>query len=354
MTATERVGLSGCYILGPEVQKFESSLREFCHSEYVVGCGNGMDAIEIALRALGIKAGDHVLTSPLSAFATALAVIRAGGEPVYCDVDKHGLINPDLVQACLEKNPKIRFVLPVHLYGNMADMHSLRKITEGFGTILIEDAAQAIGASRAGTKVGALSRIACYSFYPTKNLGAIGDSGAITTAEAELDQSARAIRDYGQTEKYVHSVLGLNSRLDEMHAAILHDAFLPRLKDWTARRRAIAGRFLREIRNPDVTLMPGPDVEGGVWHLFPVLVAAEQRIAFMDHLKSYSVQAGQHYPTLIPDQAAMLSRVQTPMIFGELAVARELVRREVSLPIHPFMTAAEVDRVIAAVEDWKV
>lgn len=354
ISATERVGRSGWYILGPEVEAFEKSLQSICGSDFVIGCGNGMDAIEIALRSLKLNVGDRVLTSPLSAFPTALAILRAGGEPVYCDVDRHGLIDPEAVQACLEQNPDIRFLLPVHLYGHMADMQWLSRIAERYGVSLVEDAAQAIGATRDGQRVGACSRIACYSFYPTKNLGAIGDAGALATNESGLDKAARALRDYGQTGKYIHSILGLNSRLDEVHAAILREAFMPALDGWTSRRRAIAGRYLSEVRHPDITLMAGPDEQGGVWHLFPVLVSEERQKEFMEHLRSHSIQPGQHYPTLIPDQPAMLSRSQPPQTFGELKVARNIVRREVSLPLHPFLTEAEVDAVIKAVNCWRI
>jgi dTDP-3-amino-3,4,6-trideoxy-alpha-D-glucose transaminase len=353
LAAVERVCGSGWYILGQEVEAFERALALFGEHRVVVGCGNGMDALEIALRGLGLRPGDAVLTTPFSAFATGLAILRAGGEPVYCDVDAHGLLDPEAVEACLDAHPEIRFLIPVHLYGNMADMPALCAAADRRGVVVIEDAAQAVGATRDGIAVGRLGRAAAYSFYPTKNLGAIGDGGALATNDAELASRARSLRNYGQgTYRYVHESIGLNSRLDEVQAAILKDAFLPRLAEWTARRREIARIYLTEIRNDAVTLLPVPDPECGVRHLFPVLAPPGRAAALINHLNRQGVQAGRHYPGLIPEQPAMKACPSAPRLFGNLSRAAAFADREVSLPINPFMTYDEARIVTSAINDW--
>lgn len=349
--AVTQVGSSGWYVLGQQVADFEAALAAWCGRETAVGCGNGMDALEIALRAAGIGLGDRVLTTPLSAFATGLAILRAGAEPVYCDTDEHGLLDPDAAAAALAADPGIRAMIPVHLYGHLADMPRLTALAAAQGIALIEDAAQAIGARRDGRGVGADGHAVAFSFYPTKNLGAIGDGGALLPATADMDRLARSIRNYGQTERYVHAVIGLNSRLDELHAATLRHAFLPRLDTWLARRRAIAAAYLAGIDTPHVTLLPGPDPDGAGWHLFPVLVAPARRDAFLDHLQQNGIQGGLHYPVLIPDQTAMTDR-GAPIVHGDLTRARRFATGEVSLPIHPYLTDAERDHVVATVKAW--
>lgn len=351
LQVVDQVGGSGWYVLGQGVDAFETALADRCGRGAAVGCGNGMDAIEIALRLAGIGPGDRVLTTPLSAFATGLAVLRAGAEPVFCDVDGHGLLDPAAAAAALAADPGIRAVIPVHLYGHLADMPAFEILTRDHGVTLIEDAAQAIGAARDGRGVGAGGHAAAFSFYPTKNLGGIGDGGALLPADDAAETLARSLRNYGQTERYVHDVLGLNSRLDELHAATLHEVFLPRLDGWLARRRAIAATYLERIDAPHVTLLPGPDPQGAGWHLFPVLVDPDRRADFMAHLGQAGIQAGQHYPVLIPDQKAITDR-GTPHVHGDLATARRFADGEVSLPIHPYMTDAEVAHVIATVGTW--
>ncbi|MEL7371904.1 MAG: DegT/DnrJ/EryC1/StrS family aminotransferase [Myxococcota bacterium] len=353
MSATQKVGRSGWYILGKEVDQFEKSFADWTHRKHVVGCANGMDALEMGLRAAGIKPGDAVLTTPLSAFATALCIVRAGGEPVYCDVDAHGLLDPEQVRRALKEHPKIRFIMPVHLFGHVADLDALGDITREHGITMIEDAAQAHGAQRNGVRAGDVGRATGFSFYPTKNLGAIGDAGALATDDPEIAQAVHTLRNYGQSKKYVHDEIGLNSRLDELHAAIMNEAFLPRLADWTARRRAIARAYLDGISNPRIQLLPGPDHDGSVWHLFPVMVAENaDRDAFMAHLRQAGVQAGQHYPKLMPHQRAMTERSEPPRVVGELPIAQSFADREVSLPIHPYLTDDEVKHVIDTVDQW--
>ncbi len=351
LDAVEKVGRTGWYILGRSGAAFEADLANYCGRTHAVGCGNGMDAIEISLRALGIGRGDKVLTTPLSAFATGLAIVRAGADPVFCDVDENGLLDPAMVELALHQHPDIRCIIPVHLYGHLADMALLAELAGQAGAALIEDAAQAVGARRGSLRVGDLGRAACLSFYPTKNLGAVGDGGAIVTDDPELAVQARAFRNYGQTDQYVHDELGLNSRLDEVQAALLGDVFLPRLDRWTARRREVARRYLSEIENSRVTLLPGPDPNGSVWHLFPVLVEPQLRRSFISHLEDAGVQAGRHYPILIPHQKAMTARGPCKIV-GTLDHAMTFAQGEVSLPINPFLTDDEVAHVVATVTAW--
>jgi dTDP-3-amino-3,4,6-trideoxy-alpha-D-glucose transaminase len=351
LAAVDLVGKSGWYILGESVARFEVALASFVARRFSIGCASGMDAIEIALRALDLPAGARVLTTPLSAFATTLAIVRAGGVPVFADVDARG--NLDLVrcESLLAARSDISFAVPVHLYGHPLDLDNLARLKDKFGLRVIEDCAQAIGARSHGRAAGTVGEVAAFSFYPTKNLGALGDGGAMASDLEVVAASCRTLRNYGQSARYTHVRLGLNSRLDEVHAAVLESAFLPRLVEWTARRRHVAERYLAGIDNPLVKpMLVDPTAEPN-WHLFPVLVPAELRANFQAHLERAAIQTGVHYPTLIPEQAAMTSA--TFEVVGELTRASEVARSEVSLPIHPHLTNDEIDRVVSAVNDWQ-
>jgi dTDP-3-amino-3,4,6-trideoxy-alpha-D-glucose transaminase len=349
VAALERVGASGWLILGSEVKGFEAELARYWGVPEVVGCASGLDAIEIALRALGLAPGDKVLTTPLSAFATSLAIVRAGGVPVFVDVDAAGQLDLELAAQALRADPTIRFCLPVHLFGHALDARRLAELA-ALPVKLVEDCAQACGASSRGVPVGATGAAAATSFYPTKNLGAMGDGGALLTADAALAAEARSLRDYGQTAKYVHARLGMNSRLDELHAAILRSALLPRLPAHTRRRAEIAAAYRRGIAHRALALPPVPEGSQSVWHLFPVLVDGA-RDAFMAHLGSAGIGSGVHYPTLIPDQPAFSGVPHERK--GSLERALRFAQSEVSLPIHPYLTDEQVERVIAACNSWK-
>lgn len=352
MAAVARVGASGWYILGCEVAAFEEHLAAWAGVPHVVGVANGMDALEIAFRIRGIGQGDKVLTSPLSAFPTALSITRAGAVPVFADTDAHGLLSSATVEEALATHPDIKAIAPVHLYGQLADMTVIQTLADRAGALVFEDAAQAIGAKRHDIRVADHGRMASISFYPTKNLGVLGDGGALFVHSDADAEAARAIRNYGQTAKYVHDLEGLNSRLDEVHAATLTDAFLPRLDDWLTTRRRIAKTYLGQITNTKVTLMPGPDPEGSGWHLFPVRVDPSRRDAFMAHLSDAGVIPGIHYPILLPEQKALTD--QGPVLnVGTLDQARAIATSEVSLPIHPYLTDGELDLVIATVNAWE-
>ncbi len=349
LRAFERVGASGWYILGQEVQLLEKQVAIEVGVAQAVGCGSGLDALEIALRVGGLASGDLVLTTPLSAFATTLAILRAGGVPVFVDVDDAGLIDLDAADRHLADHPEIRFFLPVHLYGHALNLNRLQQLRDKHRLTIIEDCAQAIGASWEGIACGSVGTAAAVSFYPTKNLGALGDGGALLTSDPELAERARALRDYGQTDKYVHAELGLNSRLDEVHAAILADALIPRLASYTARRREIAERYRSSLANQRIVTPTPPDGSASVWHLFPIIVE-DGRDALLAHLSALGIDAGVHYPTCIPDQPAMTG------ISGETSLgienARRIARSELSIPIHPYLSDDDVDRVIHACNTW--
>ena len=342
--AVDRVGRSGWLVLGEEVRGFEEELAAWWGIPHAVGVASGLDAIEIGLRAAGVPSGARVLTTPLTAFATTLAVIRAGMEPVWCDVDDSGGIDLDQVEAALREDPSIRALLPVHLYGHPLDPGELGRIAAGHDVVLIEDCAQSAGAQRDGRPTGATGAAAATSLYPTKNLGAMGDGGVLLTADAELAERARSLRDYGQRERYEHADLGLNSRLDELHAAILRSALLPRLDGWLERRREIARRYDEALF---ATALRPILARGGdsAHHLYPVEVAEGEPGRVAERLRERGVGVGRHYPFLCPDQKAVQGRGAE---VGPLPVARRLAERELSLPIHPYLEDSEVEAVIDA------
>jgi len=350
LAAVSKVGESGWYILGDHVDSFERHLADYWELNHAVGTANGMDALEIGLRVLGLEPGDKVLTTPLSAFASTLAILRAGGTPVFVDVDTQGNINLDLARLAIEKH-SIHFMLPVHLYGNPLNLEVLQTLKQSHNLQIVEDCAQAIGATWDRRTVGNVGQVAATSFYPTKNLGALGDAGALLTNESALAELAKNYRDYGQKTKYQHSYCGLNSRLDEVQAAILQQAMLPRLNAWHQRRKQIAQRYLSEIQNPNLRLLNLPPEAESAWHLFPVFTETLlQRTQLLKHLKTRGIGAAIHYPSLISEQEA-LTKINF-LIWGELSQAKQLTETEVSLPIHPFLTDDEVRFIINICNTW--
>ena len=355
MRAVDRVGESGWLVLGQEVQTFEEDLAGWWERDHVVGVASGLDALEIALRCLGIGPGDRVLTTPLTAFATTLAIVRAGAEPVWCDVDLSGGLDLSEAEAALEEDQSIRAVLPVHLYGHPLDPVALRRLSERHHVALIEDCAQSAGAQRDGKPTGVEGSVAATSFYPTKNLGALGDGGALLTSNPELAERARMFRNYGQGERYEHHELGLNSRLDELHAAVLRSALLPRLDRYVARRREIAARYEEALVVSCLRPIVPSDGSSSC-HLFPVEISEGDPSLTAAGLKEAGIQVGRHYPVVCPDQQAVRDIGVTR---GDLPVARRLAssnarrkntwaERQLSLPIHPYLEDEEVEAVIEA------
>jgi dTDP-3-amino-3,4,6-trideoxy-alpha-D-glucose transaminase len=351
LAAFKQVGESGWYILGNELRDFEAALASYWGLKHAAGVASGLDAIEISLRLLGCQSGDAVLTTPISAFATTLAILKIGAVPVYVDTDERGLLNLDRCRDLFWRRPDIRYFVPVHLFGHSLDVAAMRQMREEFNVHIVEDCAQSIGARYKGEASGTAGQFAAVSFYPTKNLGAMGDGGAILTDHPEWHAQALTLRDYGQTAKYRHETVGYNSRLDELQAALLKRAILTRLKGWVERRRAIANTYLAGIRHPDIRCAGRPEFSESSWHLFPVLASAGRKAPFVEYLKSSGVTPGEHYPSIIPDQPVM---AHVAFEFADdCQTARRFAASEVSLPIHPYLTDEEVARVIEVVNAWK-
>ena len=344
LAAVERVGCSGQLILGEEVLRFESELAAWWGVSHAIGVGSGLDALEIALRCAGVEPGDRVLTTPLTAFATILAILRAGAIPLWCDVDDSGAMDLDAAAAALRADGTIRALVPVHLYGHPMSPSRLEALAADHHVVIVEDCAQSAGAWREGRPTATASRVAATSLYPTKNLGSMGDGGAVLTDDAALAARARVLRNYGQEGRDHHVEAGLNSRLDELHAAILRSALLPRLDRWLERRAAIAARYVAALDGS--ALQPVRAAAGrSANHLFPVEVLHGAAADRLQELVAGGVAAGRHYPVLCPDQPACRSLAVVP---AELRRARQLAARELSLPIHPYLTDEEVERVIEA------
>ncbi|HEX4914308.1 MAG TPA: DegT/DnrJ/EryC1/StrS family aminotransferase [Vicinamibacterales bacterium] len=336
--AIDRVIASGWFVLGPEVEAFEREFAEASGVPHAIGVGTGTDAITLILRALDIGPGDEVITPPLSAAYSALAVMMAGARPVFTDIDPERLtLDPRLVEAAI--TPRTKAVMPVHLYGQAADMRPLEAIAAKHRLALVEDAAQAQLATADGRPVGTIGVAAATSFYPTKNLGALGDGGAVLTRDAQLAARIKRLRNGGQTTRYHHEEPGANSRLDEMQAAILR-ARLPFLAAWTTRRRAIA-RAYREGLAGAALRVPREFDRGHVYHLFPVLT--DSRDAFQQHMRERGVETLIHYPVPIPRQPAL--QAASPAM---CAVADRVCAQVVSLPMYPALSDTAVAAVVAA------
>lgn len=348
LQALDRVGESGWYILGREVAAFEKQLASQWGLPFAVGCANGLDAIEIGLRALGLRNGDKVLTTSLSAFATTLAIVRTGGVPVFIDVDDSGLVDLDEAAQILESDPSIKYFVPVHLYGHCLNLDALEKLKSRFGLKIVEDCAQSILARSGNRPCGSVGEVATTSFYPTKNLGCIGDGGAALCRDEKIASHLRSLRDYGQTAKYEHTILGLNSRLDELQAAFLSNLLLL-LEGATAKRRRTAARYRAEIKNNRISIPPVPADSDSVWHLFPTLV--EGRDELQRHLKDSGIETAVHYPVSIHSQKA-LDGVPYQVV-GTLKNTERFCTQELSLPIHPYLTEEEVTFVIETCNHWR-
>ncbi len=351
MRAVEAVGTSGWYILGESVKNFERSLSAYWGLPHCIGAGSGLDAIELSLRALGCGPGDFVLTSPISAFATPLAIVKTGATPVFADCDSYGLIDLEECQEVLEKRPEIRFMAPVHLFGHSLDLDKLAALRDRFQLGIVEDCAQSIGARWKGSSTGSIGQFAATSFYPTKNLGALGDGGAVLTHTENNAALIRRFRDYGQSGKYVHDVIGYNSRLDELQAAILDTVFLPRLPGWTEARRHIARTYLNGISSPALKPTGAPQGSDSCWHLFPVLVDPERKTEAMAHFKSNGIAVAEHYPMALVEQSALAP--WTGKLGSDCPRAKQFCRGEISLPIHPYLTEEEIAAVVRVCNEWR-
>jgi dTDP-3-amino-3,4,6-trideoxy-alpha-D-glucose transaminase len=337
--AIDRVIARGWFILGPEVEAFEAEFAAASGAAHAVGVGTGTDAIALTLRGLGVGPGDEVVTSPLSAAYSALAIMMAGARPVFADIDPDRLtIDPSQVERAI--SPRTKAILPVHLYGQPADMEALSATAARHGIAIVEDCCQAHLATANGRPVGTIGVAGAFSFYPTKNLGALGDGGAVVTNDAALADRIRRLRNGGQTDRYHHESFGVNSRLDEMQAAILR-ARLPRLADWTARRRQLANRYRAALRGAPVDVPPAFDA-GHVYHLF--VVRSRDRDALQAHLAARGIETLIHYPIPIPRQPSLAPTSPSPCPQADAACAEVL-----SLPLSPALDDGDVDDIASAV-----
>lgn len=340
--AVARVLDSGRYILGEEVEAFEQEYAIYCEAHHAIGVANGLEALELALLALGVSPGDEVIVPSNTFIATWLGVSRCGAVPVPVEPDPHtATLDPTRIEAAI--TPRTRAIIPVHLYGQAADLDPILALARRHGLRVLEDAAQAHGASYKGRRIGAHGDAVAWSFYPGKNLGALGDGGAVTTDDPAIARRIRMLRNYGSEEKYVHEIQGCNCRLDPVQAAVLR-VKLERLDAWNGRRRAIATRYLDGLADAGLTLPQVPDWADPVWHLFVVRTA--QREGLEARLAGLGIATMRHYP--IPPH---LQAAYAPLGYrkGDFPVAETMAENVLSLPMGPQMRDADVDAVVRAV-----
>jgi dTDP-4-amino-4,6-dideoxygalactose transaminase len=341
--AYHRVMDSGWYLLGNELEQFESEFAAYCEASCCVGIGNGLDALHLILRSYGIGEGDEVIVPSHTFIATWLAVSYAGAKPVpvECDPETFNIV-PELIEAAI--TARTRAIIPVHLYGQPADMDPILRTARKHGLKVIEDNAQAQGARYKGRRTGALGDAAATSFYPAKNLGSFGDAGAVTTNDPELADRVRCLRNYGSSKKYHHDIQGFNSRMDELQAAFLR-VKLRRLDEWNDRRRLLAARYLRELDElPELKLPFVPDWAEPVWHLFAV--RHEHRDEFQDSLSKAGIQTLIHYP--IPPHLSG-AYGDAGWKSGDLPKAEQIATTELSLPIGPQLDFDAHKEIIQAI-----
>ena len=340
--AASRVISSGWFVLGQEVASFETAYASYCAAKHCVGVANGLDALALALRAMGIGKGDEVIVPSNTYIATWLAVSQTGARPVPVEPDLATYnIDPTLIEAAI--NPRTRAILPVHLYGQPADMDPIIALAKKYDLKVLEDGAQAHGALYRRKRIGCHGDAVAWSFYPGKNLGALGDGGAITCNDPQIAQDISILRNYGSEVKYHNMVKGWNSRLDELQAALLR-VKLEKLDDGNAHRRKIAERYLREMEGLSLVLPNVPDWATPVWHLF--VVRHNDRDGLAARLKEYGVATLIHYP-IAPHMQPAYSDLGIRA--GSLPISEQIHREVLSLPIGPTMTDDQVDKVIAAV-----
>jgi len=339
-SAFERVFESGHVIMGPELEAFETEFAAYCGVKHCIGMGNGLDALALALRAKGIGPGDEVIVPSQTFIASWLAVSMVGATPVPVEIaeDSYGL-RPDLIEEKISVRTKA--IMPVHLFGCPVDMTAIGQIAKEANLFVLEDAAQAHGSTHNGIRAGGLGHAAGFSFYPTKNLGAIGDGGATVTSDDALAAELRRLRNYGSDVKYVHEVAGVNSRLDELQAAILR-VKLRHLDNWNAQRRAIAAQYTAELEGVgDITLPATPEGSVPVYHLYVIRTA--QREALIDYLKQRGITCLVHYP-IPPHVQGAYANLSIPP--DSLPAATRAANECLSLPIWPQMKPSDVATVV--------
>jgi dTDP-4-amino-4,6-dideoxygalactose transaminase len=348
--AVDRVFEEQAFILGSEVAELENELASYSKVRHAIGCANGSDALLLALMALGIGAGDEVITTPYSFFATASSIARLGARPVFVDINPQTYnIEVWKIEAAITE--RTRALIPVHLYGQCAEMRAIQELCARRGIHVIEDAAQAIGADEAdGRRAGSMGAIGCFSFYPSKNLGAAGDAGMLTTNDDVLAEKLRLLRVHGGERRYYHKVIGLNSRLDALQAAVLR-VKLPRLDEWSDGRARNAARYTRLLTDAGLTeQVTPPFVRPGVRHIYhQYVIRADRRDALLEHLKQHGVGTDIYYPVPLHMQECFgyLGYAE-----GDLPEAERAARETLALPVYPELTAEQQEYVVDVIRDF--
>ena len=343
--AFDRVFNASWYIEGVEDEKFEEEFATFCNTKYCVGCGNGLDAIILSLKALGIKEGDEVIVPSNTYIATALAVTYVGATPIMVEPKLETFnINPERIEEKITE--KTKAIIPVHLYGQACEMDKIMEIAKKYNLFVVEDCAQAHGATYKGQVIGSFGDAACFSFYPGKNLGAFGDAGAVVTNSKELADKIRALGNYGSDYKYHHIYKGNNSRLDEIQAAILR-AKLPLLPKVNENRRMIADRYLNEIKNFNIELPYVNEDCVPVWHIFGI--RCKERDKLEKYLNDNGIKTNKHYPIPMHMQECYKD---LGIKEGELPIAEEISSTELSIPMYYGMTEEEIQNVIDTLNNF--
>lgn len=343
--AALRVLRSGWYVLGPEVRAFEKAFSAYVGRKYCIGVGSGLDALTLSVRALGIGAGDEVIVPANTYIATVLAITANGATPVFVEPDDCFTLDAARIEAAI--TPKTRAIMVVHLYGQAAQMDAICRIAKAHGLRLVEDCAQSHGAKFGGTMTGAFGDAGCFSFYPTKNLGAFGDAGAVVTDDEELAGTLRMLRNYGSEKKYYNKLVGVNSRLDELQAALLRTK-LSHLKELNAERERIAAAYLSGIQNPAIRLPKQRENANHVWHQF--VIETEDRDGFQQYLADHDIQTVIHYP--IPPHLAECYQY-LGCKEGDFPITEHMAKTVLSLPMFNGMKEEEVRYVIETVNGYE-
>jgi dTDP-4-amino-4,6-dideoxygalactose transaminase len=358
LQAVEAVFSSQKFIMGPQVAAFESAAAQACGVNHAIGCSSGTDALWLALEGVGIGPGDAVITTAFSFFATVSSILRAGAKPILVDIDPDTFnLDPAATQACLKATPSVRAIMPVHLYGQVADWDRFALLQQEYGTFLIEDAAQAFGASWDGHKAGSLGDAAAFSFYPTKNLSASGDAGMVTTGSETIAQRVGLLRIHGMRRRYVHEVVGWNSRMDTLQAAVLL-VKLGFVGEWNARRRALAENYRALFKKAGLT-EPGPYPQNGVVlpatrakavHVFhQYVIRVRRRDQLKDFLRERGVESEIYYPLALHQQPALNGLGYKT---GDLPESERAAAEVLALPMFPQLTAEEQEIVVTGITNF--
>ncbi len=340
--AIQRVLDSCAFSGGPFVEQFEKEWAAYCGVKHAVGVANGTEALWLALLALGVGAGDEVITVPNTFIATAEAITYAGATPVFVDIDEnYYTMNPELLETAI--TPRTKAILPVHIFGQMADMDPIMEIARRHGLMVIEDACQAHGATYEGAKAGSIGHAGAFSFYPGKNLGAYGEAGAVTTNDDVLAGKVRTLRDHGQSKKYHHDVIGWNGRMDGIQGAVL-SVKLKYLDEWCEKRRMRAVQYSELLHNVDGVVCPRERSQcRHVYHLYAVRTARRDQV--IAQLSKQGIGTLVHYPVIVPDQRAYQCRKASPR---EAGISRDHAGRLISLPMYAEISEAQVTEVVSA------